>query len=126
MPTTLNITPDQIAHYRDSAQQRYKQEAADIERRQKQAWQAAKKAAQILKTNFQATRVVVFGSLVHEAGFTRWSDVDIAAWGIALEDTFKAIGFISEMEAAVPVNLIVVETARPYLLAVIAQDGIEL
>ena len=63
---------------------------------------------------------------LREAGFTRWSDVDIAAWGIAPEDTFQAIGTVMEMETEVPVNLVDVNTARPSLLAVIERDGIEL
>jgi predicted nucleotidyltransferase len=32
----------------------------------------------LLKAQFEVTRVVVFGSLARESGFTRWSDVDMA------------------------------------------------
>lgn len=126
MPITLDLTPEQIACYRASAHKRYQREKADVEHRRDLAWQAAKQAAHILRRQFQATRVVVFGSLVQEAGFTRWSDVDIAAWGIAPEDTFRAIGVISELDTDVPVNLVDVNTARASLLEVITRDGIEL
>lgn len=126
MPTTLDLTPEKIARYRKSAHKRFESEQADIERRREQAWQAAKQASQILKEAFNASRVVVFGSLVQKAGFTRWSDVDIAAWGIASEDTFHAIGVISELSTVVPVNLVDVNTARTSLLEVIIRDGIEL
>jgi hypothetical protein len=64
--------------------------------------------------------------LVQKAGFTRWSDVDVAAWGIAPEDTFQAIGIISELDTSVPVNLVDVNTARTSLIEVIERDGIEL
>jgi predicted nucleotidyltransferase len=70
--------------------------------------------------------VVVFGSLVRKAGFTRWSDVDIAAWGIAPEDTFSAIGVISELDSDVAINLVDVNTARTSLIEVVERDGIEL
>ncbi len=126
MPTTLSLTQEQIARYRASAHKRYQREREEIERRREQAWQAANQATDILKVQFKATRVVVFGSLVHKVGFTRWSDVDIAAWGIAPEDTFRAIGVISELKTDVPVNLVDVNTARTSLVQVIARDGIEL
>ena len=126
MPTALNLTQEQITRYRASVHKRYQREKADIERRREQAWEAANQAAHILKVQFNATRVVVFGSLIHKAGFTRWSDVDIAAWGIAPEDTFRAIGVISELKTDVPVNLVDVNTARTSLVQVIARDGIEL
>jgi predicted nucleotidyltransferase len=126
MATTLDLTPDQIERYRESAKKRLQAESKEIESRREQAWQAAKRASHVLKNQFGATRVVVFGSLVQKAGFTRWSDVDVAAWGIAPEDTFQAIGIISELDTSVPVNLVDVNTARTSLIEVIERDGIEL
>jgi predicted nucleotidyltransferase len=126
MPTTLNLTPEKIARYRESAHKRFQRENADIELRREQAWQEAKRASRILKKQFGATRVVVFGSLVRKAGFTRWSDIDIAAWGIAPEDTFSAIGVISELDSDVAINLVDVNTARTSLIEVIERDGFEL
>jgi predicted nucleotidyltransferase len=126
MPTTLNLTPEKIARYRESANKRFQRENADIELRREQAWQEAKRASLILKKQFGATRVVVFGSLARKAGFTRWSDVDIAAWGIAPEDTFSAIGVISELDSDVAINLVDVNTARTSLIEVVERDGIEL
>jgi predicted nucleotidyltransferase len=126
MPTTLNLTPEKIARYRESANKRFQRDNADNELRREQAWQEAKRASLILKKQFGATRVVVFGSLVRKAGFTRWSDVDIAAWGIAPEDTFSAIGVISELDSDVAINLVDVNTARTSLIEVVERDGIEL
>jgi len=70
--------------------------------------------------------VVVFGSLARENGFNRWSDVDIAAWGMAPEQTFRAIGAVMDLPTEIPVNLVDIATARPALLVVIEQEGIEL
>jgi len=79
----------------------------------------------LLKEQFDATRVVVFGSLVHEGCFTRWSDVDIAAWGISSEDTFKAIGAVMDMDTDIEVNLVDIESCHSSLLEVITKEGIE-
>jgi predicted nucleotidyltransferase len=124
MPTTLDLTPEQIANYRAHALRRRQQEQPEIERRREQAWQAAREAARLLKEEFNATRVVVFGSLARGSGFTQWSDVDVAAWGLAQEDTFRAIGATMDLETEVPVNLVDVNTVRPSLLSAIEREGI--
>ena len=90
------------------------------------AWEDARRAAELLRDRFHVARVVVFGSLVHEGCFTRWSDVDIAAWGIAPEDTFRAIGAIMDMEANFEVNLVDINIAHPSLVEVIEIEGIEI
>ena len=126
MPTTLELSPEQIARYRMAAQKRRQREQPEIERRRERAWVAVRTAAQLLQERFQVTRLVVFGSLVRETGFNRWSDVDIAAWGIAPEDTFRAIGAVMDLDTEVRVNLVDVNTARDSLLAEIERHGIEL
>ena len=126
MLTQLELSPEKLAIYRTTIQRRRQQERAEINRRREKAWQAAREAAHLLREQFNVSRVVVFGSLTRESGFTRWSDVDIAAWGIAPEDTFRAIGAVMDLGTEVPVNLVDVNTVRPSLLAVIERDGIEL
>lgn len=126
MPTQLDLTPEKVAVYRAAALKRQRQEKEDNRRRREKAWQAARQAAALLRQQFAVTRVVVFGSLARENGFNRWSDVDIAAWGIAPEQTFRAIGAVMDLPTEIPVNLVDITTARPALLVVIEQEGIEL
>jgi uncharacterized protein len=126
MPTTFSLTPEKLAIYRATAQRRREQEQPELDRRREQAWTAAHQAARLLREQFKATRVVVFGSLARESGFTRWSDVDLAAWGIAPADTFRAIGAILDMDTQIAVNLVDVNTCRPSLLNNIEQDGVDL
>jgi uncharacterized protein len=126
MPTSFDLTPEKLAVYRATAQRRRAQEQPELDRRRQQAWAAARQAARLLEEQFKATRVVVFGSLARESGFTRWSDVDIAAWGIATEDKFRAIGAILDLDTPIAVNLVDVNTCRPSLLKVIEQDGVDL
>ena len=125
MPTTVNLTPEELAVYRATAQRRREKERPALERRREQAWMAARQAARSLKERFKMTRVVVFGSLARNSGFTHWSDVDIAVWGIAPEDTFQAIGMMMDLETEIAVNLVDVNTCYSSLLRAIEQDGIE-
>jgi len=122
----LDISPEQIEVFRRTALRRLEREKGEIERRKEKAWATARLAATILREQFQATRVVVFGSLVHDGCFTRWSDVDIAAWGIASEDTFRAIGAVMDMESSIDVNLVDVNTCRPSILEMIDEEGVDL
>jgi len=52
--------------------------------------------------------------------------VDIAAWGIALEDTLRAIGALMDMESPLEINLVDVNACRPSLLEMIEKEGIDL
>jgi uncharacterized protein len=122
----LDLTQEQVAVYHANARKRLRVEKELSRQRRQEAWAAARQAAALLKQQFGVNRVVVFGSLVREDGFTRWSDVDLAAWGIAPEETFRAIGAVMDLNTAVPVNLVDVNTARASLLAVIEQDGVDL
>jgi len=126
MPATIELTPEKIAVYRATARRYREWERTEIERRRELAWQVARRAARLLKDEFKATRVVVFGSLVRGDCFTPWSDVDLAAWGIAPEDTLRAMGMVLDLDNEIEVNLVDVSACRPSLLAVIERDGVEL
>ncbi|MBN1886738.1 MAG: hypothetical protein JW850_02065 [Thermoflexales bacterium] len=120
------LTPDKLAVYRATARQRYERERRERARREDRAWILARQAAALLSKEFGATRIVVFGSLVHQGAFTLWSDVDIAAWGIKSQDTLRAIGAVLDLDAAIQVNLVDVDTASQGLLDTIEREGVEL
>ncbi len=124
--TALDLTPEEMTEYRRAARLRREQEQRELARRRERAWEVARVAARLLKGRFGATRVAVFGSLVHEGCFTPWSDVDIAAWGIRPEDTFRAIGAVMDLDSEIEVNLVDVEVCRPSLLTVIEKEGVDL
>ncbi len=121
-----DLSPEKIALYRSTALRRLERDKEDIALRKEEAWIAARKAAKLLRVRFGATRVVIFGSLVNESSFTRWSDVDVAAWGIDPGQTFRAIGAVMDLGYKVPVNLVDVSTCRPSLVTVIEKDGVEI
>ena len=126
----FEVTPEAMAAYRATARRRWAQEQQALARRQERAWEVARRAAALLRAQFGATRVVAFGSLIHEGCFTSWSDVDIAAWGLRPEDTFRAMGAVMDLGMdlgpGIEVNLVDVGACRPTLLAVIEQEGVEL
>ena len=120
------LTPQQLAAYRRTAQELWRAEQRAASRRRLRAWRLARRAASLLKKDYGATRVVVFGSLIHKGCFTRWSDIDIAAWGIQPQDTFRAIGDMVSLDPEIEVNLVDVAACRPSLLAVVEREGKDL
>jgi predicted nucleotidyltransferase len=114
-----------MAVYRATARRRHDKEQQERARREEHAWALARQATALLREQFGATRVVVFGSLAHAGMFTLWSDVDIAAWGIEPEDTLRALGAVFDLDAELRVNLVDVNTASAELIKVIEREGIE-
>ena len=125
MPAISALTPEEISVYRAMARQRLAREQQQTAPRRQQAWKLARRAAALLKERFGATRVVVFGSLVYEGGFTPWSDVDLAVWGIRPEDVFRALSAVVDMDAHIEIDLVDINTCRPALRAAIEREGIE-
>jgi predicted nucleotidyltransferase len=123
---SLPLTAEQLAVYRRTAQERRRAEERTVSRRRRRAWTLSRSAATLLKKEYQATRVAVFGSLIHKGCFTLWSDVDIAAWGVRPQDTFRAIGAMIGLDPDIQVNLVDVGACRPALLAVIEREGVTL
>ena len=126
IPAVPKASAAEMAEYRATARHRWQVEQQQAAQRQARAWVAARRAAALLKNQFNATHVAVFGSLVREGSFTRWSDVDIAAWGISAQDTFRAIGAVLDLDLEIEINLVDVGVCRPSLLASIEREGMEL
>jgi predicted nucleotidyltransferase len=122
----VEIPADKMADYLAMARRRHEQEQAQM-RAALQAREAlARRAARLLKEEFGASRVVVFGSLVQPAMFNLHSDVDLAAWGIQPEDTFRAIGAVYDLSSEIELNLVDVAVARPSVYRAILAQGVDL
>lgn len=120
------LSTEEMAMYRATAERQQAQEEKELVLRRERAWEMARQAATLLKQNFGAERVVVFGSLLRPHCFSRWSDVDIAAWGISLRDTFRAIGAVMDLGGDIEVNLVDINTCRETLRRTIEQEGQEI
>ena len=121
---SIKLTPEEIAMYRAAAKRKWQESQPERIQREKRAWELARLAAALLKEQFKATKVMVFGSLVRNYCFTLWSDVDIAAWGISPDETLRAIEAVRDLDEMIEVNLVDVETCTPALLANIEREGI--
>ena len=65
--TALDLTADEWQGYNPGrvTESRATSRATAVEGRRRQAWRVARKAARLLRQEFGASKVVVFGSLVH-------------------------------------------------------------
>ena len=124
--TVLATDPARRKLYRAAARRQKAREDQELAQRIERAWALARRASDLLKEQFKATRVVVFGSLTREGTFTRWSDVDVAAWGIRPKDTLRAIGMVWDLDSEIEVNLVDVNVAGTSMLESIEREGIDL
>jgi len=123
---TLNITPEQMAGYREGYRRRREQRRQALAARHGRAWQVARAGAQMLREQFGAARVVVFGSVLYPDKFYEHSDVDLAVWGLDERSYLKAVSRLLDIDPEISVDLVEAEFARPTLLAVIEQEGVAL
>jgi predicted nucleotidyltransferase len=125
--TLRTWTPEELDVYRATAIRLREQDREAEKERRERAWIAARAAAELLRSRFNATRVVVFGSLAREeTSFTRWSDIDIAAWGLAARDSLTALGVVLDMDTGFEMNLVDVNVCKPAILESIASEGIDI
>jgi predicted nucleotidyltransferase len=96
--TALELSPQEWQRYHpaEAIVRRKQQDQAQVAQRKQRAWQLARQAAELLRNDFGAKKIVVFGSLAHEAWFTPWSDIDLAAWGIPADRFYSAVGSVAE------------------------------
>lgn len=125
MATAQEISPGAMAAYREGARRRHEEQQA-LAVREQRAWALARQAADALRQQFTVSRVVVFDSLIHSGCFTPWSDVDVAAWGLRPEETFRAIGVVMDLDTEIAVNLVDVTACSSSLLRVMEAEGVPL
>jgi predicted nucleotidyltransferase len=113
-----------MQQYRQAARRRETERRAARSHRRQQALAVARRAAHLLRHEFGASRVALFGSAREEGLFFERSDVDIAAWGLSEDSYFRAVSALLSLDASISVDLVRVEEARPSLRAVIEQEGV--
>jgi uncharacterized protein len=121
---TIQITSSQLKTYRKTAREREAKLRIQVDERRNRAWVIARQAARILKEEFGASRVVVFGSLLHTELFHLRSDIDLGVWDI--QSYFRAVSRLMDIDPEIEFDLVPVEDARPGILAVIEQYGVDL
>lgn len=123
---THTIPAGKMEAYKRTARRRWQAEQERVRQRRERAWQLARQAADLLKTEYGVTQVRVFGSLIHPGRFNQWSDVDLAAWGLTSSNWLRAMAAVRALSDEIEVNLVDVACCSPALLKAIKREGVEL
>lgn len=102
------------------------QQEAQLKRRYKHAWESAEKAAILLKEEYGAEKVWVFGSLADEARFNLWSDIDLAAAGIPEDRFYAAVAALTRLITDFKVDLIDINDCKESLQQAVKSEGLEI
>ena len=126
--TALELTFQELEAYRPDQMSRRQNRSSDpaVRLRRRRAWRVARQAARMLREQFGAQRVVVFGSLAQRGWFTQWSDIDLAAWGVPDERFYQAVAMVTALSPVFKVDLIDPEACGSSLRQAIEREGIEL
>jgi len=122
--TALDLTPEELKKY--SLKPKHQLNLAQRKRLTARAMRQARRAAELLKREFGASRVVLFGSLAHRLWFTQWSDIDLAVWGIASSEFYRAAGTVADLKTGFKIDVVDPADCHPLVRQEIEEDGIEL
>lgn len=127
MPTALEMKPKEWRKFKNLNQiiAVREQSRLVVERRIK-ALNVAQKAASILRKQFHAKKVVMFGSITCPEIFTIWSDIDLAVWGIEPDDFFSAVASVTGLTSEFKIDLVDPETCREPIKDSIQKFGVEI
>ena len=85
------------------------------------------KLSALLRDQFGAKCVKLFGSAVVEDEFTQWSDIDLAVWDIPPERFYKAVWALNDLSPDIKVDLVDMPTCGSLTLKqIIEEEGIEI
>ena len=84
----------------------------------------ARRAADLLKDEFGASKVAVFGSLTDEEFFTRWSDLDLAVWGLDEKLYYRAVATVIDLAPEMDIDLIDADCCKNSLKEAVNREGI--
>ncbi len=114
-----------FAAYLPHIRQRRLLERQGWETRRLRAWDSARRIAALLRSDFGATQVYAFGSLVGTGRFDARSDIDIGVRGIPPQDFYRAAARAFAL-AAFDVDIVDMQDCAPALLEAIERDGVVL
>lgn len=117
------ISNSDMEIYRQSAGKRQQALRESRRIRHEHAWDVARRAASLLRKNFAASRVVVFGSLLRPELFDERSDVDLAVWGVTDEKYLRAVAAVTALDKEISVDLIKMESGLQSNASISSQVG---
>ena len=109
--TAKDLSPEELREYRLRLDEHFQNRKVD-EALLQRAWHTAHRIATMLYDDFGATKVAVFGSLAEQESFSKWSDIDIAVWGIPNDKYFRASSIASDISGLFKVDLVDFESSK--------------
>ncbi|MGB2923715.1 MAG: nucleotidyltransferase domain-containing protein [Limnothrix sp.] len=97
---------------------------AQQQRRQLDGLAIANKAIYLLQKKYQASKVLLFGSLTETEKVRRNSDIDLAVWDLDDQDYYQALGDLQDLSDSFLFDLIQFESAQSSLQTKIIQSGL--
>ncbi len=122
--TVRDLSLEEMAQYRQSYKEREKQKKLKLGERYREAWETARKAAEILYGRYRAKKVAIFGSLRSDKLFNEWSDIDIAVWGIEPELYYKAVAETISLSPIFKIDIVDPDDCSESLKRLIEKEGI--
>lgn len=120
MTTALDLSQKQWSSYKGA---KISAIQADYERWQR-GRQLAYFLAHLLREQFGATRVAVFGSLNSPEEFDQKSDLDLAVWGIHPTQFYQAVAAVTAISSEFEIDLIDGDTPPLHLSKTLEEDVI--
>jgi predicted nucleotidyltransferase len=123
--TALDLPPEALEKYRplDAIRERRAKFSAEIASRRRRALSVARKAAKLLKSEFGAKEVILFGSLARRGSFSLYSDIDLAVRGIAPDKFYTAVSAMMDHSVEFKIDLVEPEDCSPAMFKNIEKDG---
>jgi len=123
--TALELPPHLLKRYRpaEGIRRRKKTKNAELVKRRRHAMLTARKAAELLRSQFGAKKIFVFGSLARRGGFTLWSDIDLATQGIPSARFFEAVGVVTGISAKFKIDVVDIDSCSKAMRASIEAEG---
>ena len=128
MPTALELGPKGWEPYREAnLKRRSRIEQSRLDERERESILArVREVAALFKSRFGAKRVILFGSMAHEAWFLPDSDIDLAVEGLLPANYWKAWEMAEQMIPNMAIDLIDIESATASLKKSIDRHGVVL
>lgn len=117
-----SLSTAELALFRQTAQRRNLEAQVQLAQRIGDAKRVAAEAADLLKHDFRASQVILFGSLVYPERFHPSSDIDLAVTGLPPLDYFTAVARLQDL-SVFKVDLVRLERCPVELKAAIDAEG---
>ncbi|MCA1900245.1 MAG: nucleotidyltransferase domain-containing protein [Chloroflexi bacterium] len=123
--TALQLSPEELKKYNPlpAMRKRREEERPARNKRRRRAMRIARQAADLLRKEFGAKKVILFGSLAKRGAFTLFSDIDLAVEGMPKENYYKAADAVYYLRPDIKIDLVELETCPPAMRENIKKDG---